>query len=278
MQQPDRDQYGVFGHPVGHSWSPFIHGLFARQTGHEIVYRLYDVPLEQFRRRAIEFFTSGGLGLNITVPLKQAAAEFATELTPRAERAGAANTLAKQGEKILGDNTDGAGLVRDLRDNLSIDVANRSVLILGAGGATRGVVAPLLSLAPAEIVIANRTAARARTLAEMFSDLGSVRGCGFDELGEREFDIVVNATSTGLQEEMPAIPAHVVGRGTFCYDMMYGKQETPFTRWSRQRGCARVEKGWGMLVEQAAESFLLWRGVRPQTGPVLAALTSRNAP
>ncbi|MFO1425473.1 MAG: shikimate dehydrogenase [Steroidobacteraceae bacterium] len=271
---PDPDQYGVVGHPVGHSRSPFIHGLFARQTQQNMVYRLYDVAPADFRIKVAEFFAAGGCGLNVTVPHKVAAAEFASELTPRAERAGAVNTLARQGDKVLGDNTDGAGLVRDLLTNLDVQVAGTRVLILGAGGAARGVIAPLLELAPSELVVANRTADKARDLVSLFSDLGNVRGCGFDDLPLRAFDLVINATSAGLGGGVPKVSEVVVGPATVCYDMSYGRADTPFVRWAWDRGCARAVQGWGMLVEQAAESFQLWRGVRPDTGPVLRVLES----
>jgi shikimate dehydrogenase len=272
------DQYGVIGHPVAHSWSPFIHGMFARQTGEHLVYRLHDVTAEHFRNYVLEFFSRGGSGLNVTVPHKVAAAELANELTPRAERAGAVNTLMlKRDNRLLGDNTDGAGLVHDLRDNLSLELGNRRVLIAGAGGATRGVVAPLLMLRPAELVVANRTAERAEAFAASFLDLGTVRGCGFEELGEQPYDLVINATSASLSGEVPAIPANVLRPETVCYDMAYGRTETAFLKWAREHGCTRAFQGWGMLVEQAAESFHLWRGVRPQTAPVLAALRERTA-
>jgi shikimate dehydrogenase len=270
------DQYGVIGHPVAHSWSPFIHGMFARQTGESVVYRLHDVLPEDFRAYVLDFFSRGGRGLNVTVPHKVAAAELANELTPRAERAAAVNTLAVQRDnRLLGDNTDGAGLVHDLRDNLSVNLAGRRVLIVGAGGATRGVVAPLLVLRPAELVIANRTAERAQAFAADFKDIGAVRGCGFDELGEHFYDVVINATSASLAGEVPAIPASVIRPDSLCYDMAYSKGDTPFLRWSREQGCTRAIQGWGMLVEQAAESFQVWRGVRPQTAPVLEALRER---
>jgi len=270
------DQYGVIGHPVAHSWSPFIHGMFARQTGESLVYRLHDVMPEDFRRYVLEFFSRGGRGLNVTVPHKVAAAELANELTPRAERAAAVNTLAVKGDnRILGDNTDGAGLVHDLRDNLGATLAGARVLIVGAGGATRGVVAPLLVLQPAELVIANRTAERAHSFAADFSELGPVRGCGFDELAGQPYDVVINATSASLSGEVPAIPASVIRPDSLCYDMAYSKGDTPFLKWAREQGCQRAHQGWGMLVEQAAESFQLWRGVRPQTRPVLEALRDR---
>jgi shikimate dehydrogenase len=272
------DQYGVVGHPVAHSWSPFIHGLFARQTGQSLVYRLHDVRPEDFRTWVLEFFSRGGCGLNVTVPHKVAAAELANELTPRAQRAGAVNTLAVQRDnRILGDNTDGAGLVHDLRDNLAIDIQRRRVLIVGAGGATRGVVAPLLVLQPAELVIANRTPSRAEAFAAEFADLGPIRGCGFDGIGADAYDLVINATSASLSGEVPAISSAVIGPHTVCYDMAYSRNDTPFVKWAKEQGCALAVQGWGMLVEQAAESFHLWRGVRPQTGPVLAALRERAA-
>ncbi len=273
------DQYGVIGHPIAHSWSPFIHGLFARQTGEPLVYRLYDVTPDLFRSHVLEFFSRGGRGLNVTVPHKVAAANLANELTPRAERAGAVNTLAVRPEnRVLGDNTDGAGLVHDLRDNLSVDIAQRRVLIIGAGGATRGVLAPLLMLQPAALVVANRTPQRAHALASTFADLGAVRGCGFEDLEASKFDVIINATSASLSGEVPAVPAAVISHDTVCYDMAYGRSDTPFVRWAREHGCARALQGWGMLVEQAAESFCLWRGVRPQTAPVLAALPRDGSP
>ena len=270
------DQYGVVGHPVAHSWSPFIHGMFARQTGETMIYRLHDVRPEDFRNHVLDFFSRGGRGLNITVPHKVTATDIANELTPRAERAGAVNTLMlKRDNRLLGDNTDGAGLVHDLRDNLSVELGSRRVLIVGAGGATRGVVAPLLVLRPAELVVANRTAERAQTFVADFADLGAVRGCGFEEIGADSYDVVINATSASLSGEVPAIPASAVRAETVCYDMAYSRNETPFLKWAREHGCERTVQGWGMLVEQAAESFQLWYGVRPQTAPVLAALRER---
>jgi shikimate dehydrogenase len=272
------DQYGVIGHPVAHSWSPFIHGMFARQTGELLVYRLHDVLPQDFRAYVLDFFSRGGRGLNVTVPHKVAAAELANELTPRAERAMAVNTLAVQRDKrLLGDNTDGAGLVHDLRDNLSMNLAGRRVLIVGAGGATRGVVAPLLVLRPAQLVVTNRTADRAHALVADFQNVGAVRGCGFDDVGEHPYDVVINATSASLAGEVPAIPPGVVNANSLCYDMAYSKGDTPFLKWARDNGCTRAIQGWGMLVEQAAESFQLWRGVRPQTRPVLEALRERRS-
>jgi shikimate dehydrogenase len=271
------DLYGVIGHPVAHSWSPFIHGMFARQTGEHLVYRLHDVMPDDFRAYVLDFFARGGRGLNVTVPHKVAAAELANELTPRAERAAAVNTLAVQKDgRLLGDNTDGAGLVHDLRDNLSVSVGGRRVLIVGAGGATRGVLAPLLVLRPSELVITNRTPDRAQALARDFSDLGDVRGCGFEDVGAKPFEIIINATSASLTGEVPAIPATVIRPATVSYDMVYGKGDTSFLKSAREHGCSRAYQGLGMLVEQAAESFKLWRGVRPSTAPVMEALRERS--
>ena len=271
------DQYGVFGHPVGHSLSPFIHGLFARETGQHLSYRAYDVLPAEFVARVRAFFAAGGRGLNITLPHKPAAVGVADELTDRATHAVAVNTLALQGERLLGDNTDGVGLVRDLCDNLGLVITNRRVLILGAGGATRGVLVPLLCLAPATVTIANRTSERAAALAAAFADLGATQGMAFQDVGPEPFDLVINATSASLSGEIPPIPLGAIGPQTVCYDLAYGRNATAFVDWARACGCARALQGLGMLVEQAAESFRIWRGVRPQTAPVLAALQEHTA-
>jgi len=272
------DPYGVVGHPVGHSLSPFIHGMFARETGQAMSYRLYDVVPAEFAAFVAGFFDRGGRGLNVTVPHKIAAVEAANELTTRAAHAAAVNTLALRDDgTILGDNTDGAGLVRDLCDNLGLVVTNRRILIIGAGGATRGVLAPLLGLSPTLVVIANRTPERASSLAAAFADLGATHGVGFEDVGAEPFDLIINATSASLSGEMPPIAAGVIGRTTVCYDLAYGRSATAFVDWARAHGAAQALQGWGMLVEQAAESFRLWRGVRPATATVLAALRERGA-
>jgi shikimate dehydrogenase len=270
------DPYGVVGHPVGHSLSPFIHALFARQTGQAMVYRPYDVGPEEFSGFVAGFFDRGGRGLNITLPHKIVAVEAANELTARAAHAAAVNTLALRDDgTILGDNTDGAGLVRDLCDNLGLVITNRRILIVGAGGATRGILAPLLGLSPTAVVICNRTPERAQALAAAFADLGATQGVGFEDVGEEPFDLVINATSASLSGDIPPLPQGAIGRGTVCYDLAYGRSATAFVDWARSRGCAQALQGWGMLVEQAAESFRLWRGVRPATNAVLAALKER---
>ncbi|HZO21465.1 MAG TPA: shikimate dehydrogenase [Steroidobacteraceae bacterium] len=274
--ETQKDRYGVVGHPVGHSWSPFIHGLFARDTAQAMSYRLYDFRPKEFEPRVRDFFTLGGRGLNVTLPHKGAAVKIASELTSRATDAQAVNTLAAQKDgSILGDNTDGLGLVRDLCDNLGLVVTRRRLLILGAGGATRGVLGPLLTLEPSEIVIANRTTERASSLAEAFATLGPVRGAGLAEIPGGPYDLIINATSAGLSGEIPAVGAGIIGPETTCYDMSYGKSDTPFTKWALDLGCARAFQGWGMLVEQAAESFRVWRGMRPSTASVLSALKER---
>ncbi|HET9105805.1 MAG TPA: shikimate dehydrogenase [Steroidobacteraceae bacterium] len=269
------DQYGVVGHPVAHSLSPFIHAMFARQTGQAMSYRLFDFAPEVLEERIADFFAQGGRGLNITLPYKVAAVAHASELTQRARHAGAVNTLALRGDgAILGDNTDGVGLMQDLCVNQRVSVTRRRVLIIGAGGAARGVLGPLLGMEPELVVIANRTADRAKALAAAFSQLGNVQGVGYRYIAGGAFDLIINATSASLTGEIPDVPVAVLGPDTFCYDMAYGKGDTPFVRWCRDLGCRAAVPGWGMLVEQAAESFRLWRGVRPLTGPVLAALTA----
>jgi shikimate dehydrogenase len=271
------DRYALVGHPVSHSWSPFIHGMFARATLQHMQYRLIDVAGDRFRAEAVQFFVDGGKGLNVTIPHKQAAVEFVNELTTRAEEAGAVNTisLTRNGE-LLGDNTDGIGLVLDLEQNLGLNLADKRILVLGAGGATRGVVGPLLARRPNLLAIANRTVARAVEIAEAFSARGSLVPSGFDTVEAKPFDLIINATAASLAGTVPPIAAATVGRETVCYDMAYATGDTPFTHWAAGHGARATHKGWGMLVEQAAEAFLIWRGVRPQTRQVLDLLTAKG--
>jgi shikimate dehydrogenase len=266
-------RFVLFGHPVSHSWSPFIHGMFARQFDHVVDYKLQDVQSDHFRHAVISFFVEGGGGANVTLPHKSAAAEIVNDLSARAERARAVNTIVRRSAtELYGDNTDGAGLVADLMRNLGVTLSGSRLLILGAGGATRGVLAPLLEQEPREVRIANRTPERAERISEEFSDLGEVSASGFSEVGDRPWDIVINATAASLAGETPELPPRAIGRDTVCYDMAYGRGETSFMRWARERGTTRAHKGWGMLVEQAAESYLLWHGVRPATKSVMTAL------
>ena len=267
--------YGLFGYPVQHSWSPFIHGMFAKQTAQDMEYRLFESPPERFRSDVLEFFRTGGSGVNVTVPHKRAATDLVNELTPRAQVASAINTIVRRDESLVGDNTDGAGLLADLTRNLRLNFSSPRILLLGAGGAARGALGPLLELRPRLLVVANRTAERAVEIAEDFAYLGPVSGCEFARLENQRFDLIVNATSASLRGDVPAIPAGVVDSLTTCYDMAYGSGDTAFVTWAKARGAGRAEQGWGMLVEQAAEAFFLWRGVRPDTAPVLAALRAR---
>jgi shikimate dehydrogenase len=266
-------RFVLFGHPVSHSWSPFIHGMFARQFDHVVDYKVQDVAPGDFRHAVINFFVGGGGGANVTLPHKPAAAEIVNDLSARAERARAVNTIVRRSAtELYGENTDGVGLVTDLVRNLGVTVGGSRLLILGAGGATRGVLAPLLEQEPREVRIANRTPERAKQLAEEFADLGEISASGFDAVEDRPWDIVINATAASLAGEVPELPERCVGRDTVCYDMAYGRGDTTFMRWAAARGSQRAYKGWGMLVEQAAESYLLWHGVRPETKPVMGAL------
>ncbi|MCC5858414.1 MAG: shikimate dehydrogenase [Ectothiorhodospiraceae bacterium] len=268
------DRYAVFGNPVSHSQSPWIHACFAQQTGQQMEYGRQEVPLDGFARAVQSFFAHGGKGLNVTVPFKEQAWELCQRRSPRAEAAGAVNTLLEDaGALLYGDNTDGIGLVRDLRDNLDLDPAGRHVLILGAGGAVRGVLLPLLETGPASITIANRTVSKARALVE--TRTGPLRASGYPELAGERFDLVINGTSTGLHGAMPELPKGILAPGAAAYDMVYGAEPTRFMVWSRAQGAGTVSDGLGMLVEQAAESFRIWRGIHPETSAVIRALRAR---
>ena len=270
------DRYAVFGNPIAHSKSPRIHALFAAETGQDLSYEAILAPKDAFPDSIERFILRGGKGANVTVPFKEEAFQLASHLTPRAQAAGAVNTLSFGEEGILGDNTDGAGLVRDLKANQGCDPSGRRILLLGAGGAARGVILPLLLENPAELLIANRTEEKAARLALEFARLP---GCavaikpdsiGFDALAGRQFDLVINATSAGLDDATLPIPGGVFAPRCVAYEMLYGR-ETPFMRQAHAEG-ARVVDGLGMLIEQAAEAFLVWRGIRPHTAPVFRAL------
>ena len=270
------DRYGVMGQPIAHSKSPRIHTAFARQTGQDIEYRAIEVQPGSFAQAVAAFRAQDGRGLNVTLPFKEEAFTLALDRSERADRAHAANTLgfAEDG-RIWGDNTDGVGLVRDLTCNLGLPLAGRRLLLLGAGGAARGVVGPLLAEGLAGLVIANRTVARGEALARDFQDAGPVSACGFEALAGRRFDLLINATSASLQGEVPPIPEDVLAPGAWCYDMMYADAPTAFVRWGLTNRAAGTSDGLGMLVEQAAESFFLWRGIRPDTAPVIAGLRKK---
>jgi len=266
------DRYVVFGNPIAHSKSPVLHRLFAEQTGQSMQYDTLLAPLDDFGGSALAFFQQGR-GANVTVPFKEDAYRLANSLTARAQRAGAVNTLSKLADgTLLGDNTDGAGLVRDLTVNAGFSLKGKRILILGAGGAVRGALEPILAEGPASVTIANRTVEKAEVLVELFSDLGPVAASGFDWLKE-PVDLIINATSASLAGEVPPIASSLIEAGkTLCYDMMYGKAPTPFCLWASEHGAGHVMDGLGMLAEQAAEAFYLWRGVRPDTAPALAKL------
>ena len=270
------DQYVVIGNPVAHSKSPAIHAQFAAQTGESIAYERLAAPLDDFAACVQHFMQSGGRGANVTVPFKLEAFALATQLTPRAQAAGAVNTLSFEDGRIVGDNTDGVGLVRDIVHNAGVVLEGRRILLLGAGGAARGVVMPLLAERPQQLVVANRTFARAQELVQSFPAAASVlKADAFDDLSG-QFDVIINATSASLSADLPAVPATLFGPQVFVYDMMYAATPTVFMQWAAQHG-ACVRDGLGMLVEQAAESFFVWRGARPDTAPVYAALRAQLA-
>jgi len=263
------DHYAVIGNPVAHSKSPWIHAEFARATGQDIEYRRIEAPLDGFGRAVDGFRAAHGRGANVTLPFKQAAFRYCTDVSPAARIAQAVNTLILDESETRGENTDGAGLLRDLSVNLGRAIRGQRILLIGAGGAARGVLAPLAEAGAEQIVIANRTVARAGELVRCFPG-APLEACGFDALAGRAFDLVINATSAGLLGGASLLPQGVFRRGALAYDMVYGS-DTPFLAFARACGAATCD-GTGMLVEQAADSFFLWRGVRPQTVPVIAAL------
>ena len=265
------DTYAVFGNPVAHSKSPLIHAEFAKQTNQSLTYQARLAPLDGFAQAVDAFRDEGGKGINITVPFKQEAYALSDTLSERAQQAGAVNTLSFSEAGCAGDNTDGVGMVRDLARNYGWLPIRSRILILGAGGAVRGVLGPLLLERPACITIANRTVSKAQELAELFNHR-ALTGCGFDDLAGESFNCIINAVSAGLQGEMPALPSGILSPGGFAYDMVYGNEPTVFMRWAQTQQAENVVDGLGMLVEQAAESFFTWRGVRPETSPVINLL------
>ena len=276
------DLYCVFGNPIAHSKSPAIHTAFAAATGQDLAYEARLAPLDGFAASVADFRAAGGRGANVTVPFKEEAFRLCDRRSARAELAGAVNTLILDGKEIVGDNTDGAGLVRDIVANLGINLAGKRLLLLGAGGAARGVIEPLLGERPQSLTIANRSADKAELLAEIFQNAAStvnatVDGGNYEKLAGRSFDAVINATSASLAGASLPLPAGVFAPDSLAYDMMYGKGDTPFLALARREGAGRVADGLGMLIEQAAEAFRLWRGVRPDTAAVLAGLRATLA-
>ncbi|GGY27059.1 shikimate dehydrogenase [Paludibacterium paludis] len=262
------DRYAVIGNPVAHSQSPMIHAEFARAGGDDIRYEKLFAELDRFRDVVGAFVKTGGSGLNVTLPFKSEAFRMSDELTERASAAEAVNTLTFRDGKVYGDNTDGIGLVRDIVDNMDVSIAGKKVLILGAGGAVRGVLEPLLAEKPAALTIANRTLIKAEALAHHFAPWGECRAVGYGELAGQGFDIVINATSTSLNNELPPIPEGLFNARTLAYDMVYSKGLTPFLRRAQSENAGMLADGLGMLVEQAAESYFIWRGKKPDTRKV----------
>ncbi len=272
------DQYAVFGHPISHSKSPRIHTLFAQQTHQELSYCAQDVPADSFSVAVTDFFRQGGKGLNCTVPLKELAWQHADILSERAQFSKAVNTLTLQKNgTVLGDNTDGIGLVTDLTINHMIPLLDSRVLILGAGGASRGIIGPLMEKSPTHIVIANRTVEKAITLSHEFSQLGKITGCSYDEIKNSEFDLILNATSASLSDDLPPLAKNLLATNGTCYDLAYGSQPTAFVKWGLAHGAKKSLDGLGMLIEQAAEAFFIWRGVRPETAAIVALLNAERA-
>jgi len=266
------DRYALFGNPAKHSKSPLIHAAYARQTGQDLSYEVIEAPLDGFAAAVKAFRAAGGRGGNVTMPFKLEAFELATDRSERVRRSGAVNTLKFEGERILAENFDGLGLVNDIRRNLGRELAGRRVLMLGAGGAVRGALLPFLEQRPALLVVANRTVSKAQRLGEEFAGLGTLETGGYDGIRDRAFDIVINGTSASMRGELPPVTRAAFASDCLAYDLVYGRGLAPFLALARDAGAGALADGVGMLVEQAAEGFLWWRGVRPHTGPVIAQL------
>jgi shikimate dehydrogenase len=266
------DHYAVIGNPISHSKSPFIHSEFAKQTGQELDYIARKIPIEEFAAGLKQLQIEGFKGINITVPFKEQAWQQVSDKSPHAERAGAINTIIFNNDgSLTGDNTDGIGLCRDLTNNHQIKLKDKRLLLLGAGGAARGVIEPLLKYQPSSLFIANRTASKALDLSTIFAEFGNINSGGYDELSGC-FDVIINATAASLNDEVPPLPADILAPNGVCYDMMYSDSDTAFIKWAKQHNAAKAIDGLGMLVEQAAEAFRLWRGVQPDTQQVIAQI------
>ena len=270
------DHYAVIGNPIGHSKSPLIHTEFAKQTAQDLDYVAIEIPLDDLENSLTKLQADGLKGINITVPFKELAWQIVTTKSEHAQRAGAINTLIFNDDgSLTGDNTDGIGLCRDLVDNHHIELKGKRILLLGAGGAARGVIEPLLSYQPLELFIANRTASKALQLTELFDKFGNINGGGFDDLSG-SFDVIINATAASLHGEVPPLPADILKPNSSCYDMMYSDADTAFITWAKQHGAAKTVDGLGMLIEQAAEAFRLWRGIKPDTQAVIALMRNKS--
>lgn len=269
------DRYAVVGNPIGHSKSPLIHSTFAGQTAQDMAYTAFEAPVDGFARAVDAFRADGGQGLNITAPFKLDAFSYATELTERARLAGAVNAMRFEGDRVVGENFDGIGLVTDIQRNLGSPIGGRRVLLLGAGGAARGAILPILEQRPAELMVVNRTVPKAEALGAQFAGYGRLAAAGYTALADGRsgrFDLVLNATSASLRGELPPVHTEAFAEGCLAYELVYGKGLTPFLRLAQGAGVRRLADGVGMLVEQAAEAFDWWRGVRPNTGPMIDRL------
>jgi len=272
MTNKNTDYYAVIGNPISHSLSPLIHSEFAKQTNQDLNYSAKLVEIGQVKDFVHHFMRNKGKGLNITVPFKLDAFNLATELSPRAQRAGAVNTLILKNSRILGDTTDGIGLLNDLKNNHQQNLKNKHILVVGAGGAVRGVLEPLLLESPASLVIANRTLSKAEQLARDFADFGDISARQFEQLNDSKFDLIINGTSASLSGNLPPLANNLFAANACAYDMMYAKEPTVFMQWAQQQGVGTVLDGLGMLVEQAAEAFYLWRDKRPKTQDIIHML------
>lgn len=271
--QTKNDLYAVMGNPIAHSRSPEIFQYFSRQTQQELIYKKILVPINDFAETVKKFVLEGGKGLNVTLPFKQQACEMANQLTDRAKLAGAVNTLViEENGNLIGDNTDGVGLVNDLKSNHSLVLSGTRILVLGASGAARGAIAALLHEKPAHLHVANRTEEKAENLKQIFSSLGSITASGLNDIPSQIFDLIINATSSSMHNEVPAISSKFVTPNCYCYDMFYADKPTAFQRWAKNHGAAFYYDGLGMLVEQAAEAFYVWRGIHPATAEVIKHL------
>jgi len=271
------DRYAVIGNPIAHSKSPLIHAEFALQTGQDISYTALLATRESFVSTVMDFIGQGGKGMNVTIPFKEQAWKYlATDILPRAASARAVNTLIFKEGQVIGDNTDGVGLLRDIEVNLGFPVADQRVLLMGAGGAARGVLPELLNRRPATLTIVNRNINRAHELTDWFTEWRNLRVSDYPGLSGGEYDLLINATSSSMNDELPPLPTGIFGLRALAYDLVYGKGLTPFLQFAQEHGVAKLADGFGMLVEQAAESFLIWRGVRPDTRPVIAMLKGKE--
>jgi shikimate dehydrogenase len=269
------DHYAVIGNPIKHSKSPLIHTEFAKQTGQVLDYITKEIPLDGLAEGLKQLQQAGFKGINVTVPFKEQVWQAVDNKSEHATRAGAVNTVVFNDDGTLyGDNTDGIGLCRDLVDNHHIELSGKRLLLLGAGGAARGVIEPLLSYQPSELVIANRTVSKAEDLANLFAEFDNISGCGFEEL-TGSFDVIINATSASLHGKVPPLSDDILNDNACCYDMMYKNEDTAFITWSKQHGAAKTVDGLGMLAEQAAEAFRIWRGVKPETQTVIQQIRNR---